>query len=178
MEPSLTFRAFETTFGTAAVLLQSDRLLRVFLPENDPDVLRAKIRERTPEAVEDARAGETLVTQLQAYFRGEADGVDPFAAVPVWEDDDSFNTRVWRACREIPFGETSTYGELAERVGSPRAARAVGAAMANNPTPIVVPCHRVLRRGGALGGFSATAGVSLKQQLLDLEQGALVQSRA
>lgn len=80
-----------------------------------------------------------------------------------------FQKKVLLATRAIGFGETISYGELAARVGSPRAARAVGSVMASNSVPIIIPCHRVVGSGGALGGFSAPQGVGLKQRLLEME---------
>ncbi|NQU05275.1 MAG: methylated-DNA--[protein]-cysteine S-methyltransferase [Calditrichaeota bacterium] len=71
---------------------------------------------------------------------------------------------VWKSLVEVPFGETISYGELAKRAGSPRAARAVGAAMARNPIPILVPCHRVITSSGKLGGFGG--GLDMKRWLL------------
>lgn len=82
----------------------------------------------------------------------------------------SFHARVYAAARAVASGETVTYGELAERVGSPGAARAVGQAMAQNPFPIVVPCHRVLAASGRIGGFSAPGGLATKRRLLELEK--------
>ncbi|GAB6166326.1 hypothetical protein JCM19992_23260 [Thermostilla marina] len=84
-----------------------------------------------------------------------------------------FRRRVWEACRAIPFGRVRTYGELACRIGRPHAARAVGAALAANPLPLVVPCHRVIRGDGALGGFSAPGGIELKSWLLAFEKKCL-----
>jgi methylated-DNA-[protein]-cysteine S-methyltransferase len=84
-----------------------------------------------------------------------------------------FRQDVDRAARLIPPGSTSTYGELAHRIGNPSAARAVGQAMRNNPFPIVVPCHRVVAAGGRIGGFSADGGVSTKAKMLAIE-GALL----
>lgn len=81
----------------------------------------------------------------------------------------SFQTKVLRATRRIPFGETRTYGEVAKQVGSDRAARAVGSVMAANRFPIIVPCHRVVGAGGKLTGFSAPTGVSLKERMLAME---------
>jgi methylated-DNA-[protein]-cysteine S-methyltransferase len=78
-----------------------------------------------------------------------------------------FHAKVLAAARRIPYGRTATYGELATRTGSPRAARAVGQAMAHNPVPLVIPCHRVLAAGGRLGGYGG--GLDLKRRLLDLE---------
>lgn len=83
-----------------------------------------------------------------------------------------FQQNVLLATRAIAFGETVSYGELAERVGSPRAARAVGTVMASNQIPIIVPCHRVVGARGTLTGFSAPRGIHLKQQLLELERTA------
>ncbi|HZP27547.1 MAG TPA: MGMT family protein, partial [Acidimicrobiia bacterium] len=80
-----------------------------------------------------------------------------------------FHQRVYEAARAVPVGTTVTYGELAARVGSPASARAVGQAMAANPFPIVVPCHRVLSAGGRLGGFSATGGLATKRRMLAIE---------
>lgn len=88
------------------------------------------------------------------------------------EQRTAFQKQVLLATRAIGFGETLSYGELAARVGSPRAARAVGSVMASNSVPIIIPCHRVVARGGMLGGFSAPQGISLKQRLLDLEAQA------
>jgi methylated-DNA-[protein]-cysteine S-methyltransferase len=77
---------------------------------------------------------------------------------------------VYAAARAIRFGETVTYGELATRLGDARLARDVGQALARNPFPIVVPCHRVIAAGGRLGGFSARGGVVTKQRLLAIER--------
>lgn len=81
----------------------------------------------------------------------------------------SFQQRVLGECREISYGRTLSYGDLARRVGSPRAARAVGSVMAINPVPLVVPCHRVIGGGGNLGGYSASQGIAMKHRLLKLE---------
>lgn len=80
-----------------------------------------------------------------------------------------FQTRVLTACRAIIRGETSTYGQLAAAAGSPRACRAVGNIMANNRIPLVIPCHRVLREDGGIGGYSARQGIEMKRHLLSLE---------
>ena len=80
-----------------------------------------------------------------------------------------FQRRVMLACRRIPYGATCGYRNLAEMVGAPQAARAVGGVMARNPVPLFVPCHRVLAAGGHLGGFSAPQGLAMKRRLLELE---------
>lgn len=83
-----------------------------------------------------------------------------------------FRRRVLEESRRIPAGETRSYGELARAAGSPGAARAVGQAMAQNPCPLIVPCHRVLAADGTLCGFSAHGGLALKERLLDMERPA------
>lgn len=109
----------------------------------------------------------TWALLLRAYFYGQ---VIDFA--PVRLDDDALSATdraIYDALRAVPRGETVTYGQLATRIGKPGAARAVGVAMARNPWPVVVPCHRVLASDGTLGGFSAPGGVATKRRLLALE---------
>ena len=103
--------------------------------------------------------------QLAAYFAGQLRRFD----LPLMPAGSPFEARVWAAMQRIPYGETRAYGDLAHDVGS--APRAVGRACGKNPIPIIVPCHRVLARGG-LGGYSGGAGLPTKQWLLALE-GAL-----
>ena len=90
-----------------------------------------------------------------------------------FSDRSEFERRVLFAVRDIPRGETRTYGQIATQVGSPQAARAVGGVMARNRVPLLIPCHRVVGTKGGLTGFSAPRGVLLKRELLDLEQGML-----
>jgi len=91
----------------------------------------------------------------------------------------AFQSRVREAVRQLQYGQTASYGEIAARVGAPGAARAVGTVMSTNPLPLLIPCHRVLGGGGRLGGYSAPQGLAMKRQLLDMEQGvaSLVGSR-
>lgn len=101
--------------------------------------------------------------QLDAYFAGEVTRFD-LALAPHGSD---FQLRVWTALQEIPYGETESYGELARRIGSPGAARAVGLANGKNPIGIVIPCHRVVGSNGSLTGYGG--GLDRKRALLDLE---------
>ena len=104
--------------------------------------------------------------QLAAYFAGELTAFD----LPLAPRGTPFQERVWRALREIPYGATLSYGELARRLGDPRATRAVGAANGRNPLSIVVPCHRVVGADGSLTGFGG--GIARKRWLL-AHEGAL-----
>jgi O-6-methylguanine DNA methyltransferase len=112
---------------------------------------------------------EEAETELRAYFRGRLRRFG--VSVDFAGRSTPFHRRVWRALREIPFGELSTYNRLAAEVGRPGAARAVGGAVGRNPIPIVLPCHRVVGADGALTGFSA--GLPLKVRLLALEGWAI-----
>ena len=81
-----------------------------------------------------------------------------------------FQLKVWKELRKIPYGETQTYKQIAEILGNSRAARAVANACGKNPLPIIIPCHRVIRSDGGLGGYSGKGGVKEKQRLLDREK--------
>jgi len=107
------------------------------------------------------------VKQLREYFAGERRTFD----LPLSICGTAFEQSVWRALEAIPFGETRSYGQIAEQLGRPKAARAVGGACARNPLLIVVSCHRVIASSGALTGFAA--GLEMKRRLLALEGHAL-----
>jgi methylated-DNA-[protein]-cysteine S-methyltransferase len=106
--------------------------------------------------------------QLSAYFAGELTEFD----VPIALLGTDFQRRVWQELRTIPYGETTSYGELAERLGRPTAARAVGLANGKNPVSIIVPCHRVVGSTGSLTGYGG--GLPRKRYLLDFEKGTPV----
>jgi len=124
-------------------------------------------RDAEPSWVRDETPFREAVAQLRAYFAGERRDFD-LALDP---RGTPFQRRVWNELCRIPYGETISYGELARRVQSPRAARAVGLANGQNPLPIVVPCHRVIGAGGDLVGYGG--GLDIKDKLLALERGQL-----
>ena len=101
--------------------------------------------------------------QLQAYFAGKLTRFD----IPVAPEGTPFQREVWSALQDIPYGECTSYGEIAKRIGRPKACRAVGAANGRNPIPIVIPCHRVVGSTGSLTGFGG--GIETKRVLLELE---------
>ena len=122
-----------------------------------------------PEAQETAPPAEvaTIIAAIAALLRGEP--VDLSGTVLDETRVPEFHRRVYGIARAIPPGRTLTYGEIAERLGDPGAARDVGRALGDNPFPIVVPCHRVLAANGKLGGFSAPGGTATKLKLLRIE---------
>ncbi|MEV7671915.1 methylated-DNA--[protein]-cysteine S-methyltransferase [Streptomyces sp. NPDC000963] len=126
-------------------------------------------RHRPPEETfgePDPRPFGEAIRQLDAYFAGELTAFD----LPLHLVGTPFQLRVWERLSLIPYGETRTYGELAEELGSPGASRAVGLANGKNPVSIVVPCHRVIGTGGGLTGYGG--GLDRKQRLLAFESGA------
>jgi methylated-DNA-[protein]-cysteine S-methyltransferase len=125
---------------------------------------RAKL---DPEWREDAGPSREAVQQLRAYFAGELEDFD-LRLAPEGTD---FQKNVWHKLCGIPYGGTISYGELAKRVGNPKASRAVGAANGQNPIPIIIPCHRVIGSDGKLTGFGG--GLPIKEKLLALEQRQL-----
>lgn len=113
--------------------------------------------------VRDPAALEDLAEELTAYLEGALRGF----TVPLDLRGTPFQLRVWSALQEIPYGEARSYSDIAAAIGSPGAVRAVGLANGSNPVPIVVPCHRVIGRGGALTGYGG--GLEIKERLLRLE---------
>jgi methylated-DNA-[protein]-cysteine S-methyltransferase len=163
-------RVFKTAWGFCGIVAGPRGLRATYLPQTDRIQIERLIRRDYPESRRDASLLPKLVRSISAYFEGQ-----PVRFSNVRMDFSGlteFRRRVLEACRKIPRGKTATYADLARAAGSPGASRAVGSAMANNPLPLVVPCHRVLRSDGSLGGFSSPRGVRQKKELLKLE-GAL-----
>lgn len=132
-------------------------------------VRRLAARSNAPVWRSQARVAESIA-QLRDYLAGRRNSFD----LPVdLSGVTAFQRKVLRAAAEVPAGLVATYGEIAQRIGRPRAARAVGQALARNPIPIVVPCHRVVAADGSLTGYSGGAGVETKARLLALEGAAL-----
>lgn len=102
--------------------------------------------------------------QLNEYLLGERKDFD----LPLLPEGTDFQQKVWKALREIPFGETKSYGEIAKNIGNPKAARAVGMANNKNPIPIFIPCHRVIGSNGKLVGYAG--GIKIKEHLLTIEK--------
>lgn len=148
-----------TPFGEITVIATRHGVRRVRFPSDTALV----------EDGDDSRAARELARRVAAkiekYFAGEAVEFDePLDLNGVPE----FSCKVWNKLRALPRGQTISYAALARRAGSPKAARAVGTAMATNPVPLIVPCHRVVRSDGSLGGFGG--GLPMKRRLLELEQ--------
>lgn len=162
---------FDTAIGCLGIAWSDRGVVGVQLPEASESATRARTRRRFPEATEEVppaaikAAIEGIVALLAGEPAGDLRGIDlDLRAVS------EFESAVYRVARAIPPGETLTYGEIAERLEDPGAARAVGQALGANPIPIIIPCHRVLAAGGRAGGFSAPGGVRTKLELLEIER--------
>lgn len=152
---------FNTEWGWCGVAATEAGVSRVILPQPTRiAALRLVESERAGNVPLAEAAAEQLGEYIQRRSREFTVPVD-ISALP------AFTRRVLAACATVPWGTTLSYGELAAEVGSPQAARAVGQAMGRNPVPLLIPCHRVIRGDGELGGFGA--GVAMKRRLLALE---------
>jgi len=148
----------ETPIGTLLIAGDSEAIRRIDFPRNG--------HPSKPEADWSSAASPVLqeaVRQLREYFAGRRTGFD----LPLAPAGTEFQRNVWRRLEEIPYGEIISYGELARRIGNPKASRAVGAANGSNPIPILIPCHRVIGSNGKLTGFGG--GLPVKEKLLALE---------
>ena len=156
-----------TPFGGLHLAATTDGVVGVWFGSAS-DALDA-LRRDLPGAtfVENGPAVAAAKTQVEQYLRGER---RQFELAIDWRRTNGFRRRVLEELAKVPFGATVSYGELARRSGQPSAARAVGGIMAGNPLPVIVPCHRVIRRGGAIGGFAgARNAIDTKQWLLTHE---------
>jgi methylated-DNA-[protein]-cysteine S-methyltransferase len=122
-----------------------------------------RARSPEPEWTENPSAFDRAAAELREYFAGERRRF----TLKLAPQGTPFQQRVWTALRDIPYGETCSYGELASRIGQPAASRAVGLANGRNPLPIVIPCHRVIGANGSLTGYGG--GLPIKRHLLALE---------
>ncbi len=164
----VVYAPVESPFGTLLAAATARGVVRLAFPEEPADaVLQRLARRLSPRIVESRTPFEPLRRELAEYFAGRRQS---FQLPLDWSLIGPFARKVLTATAAIPFGGVLTYTDVAAAAGSPRGSRAAGNALGANPIPIVIPCHRVLRTGGALGGYGG--GVERKRWLLELE-GAL-----
>lgn len=156
----LVHRDLRSPVGPLRVIASSEVIKAVLWGAED--FKRCRLSSRS---CEDSHALlDRAVCQLNEYFSGRRRSFD----LPLEAEGTDFQRRVWQALSEIPLGETRTYGQIAERIGAPKGARAVGLANRSNPISIIVPCHRVIGADGRLTGFAG--GLDSKRALLELER--------
>jgi AraC family transcriptional regulator of adaptative response/methylated-DNA-[protein]-cysteine methyltransferase len=164
---SIRFAVGECSLGTILVAATDNGLCAILLGD-EPEALVRDLRKRFPTArlVGGEGALEPLMARVIGLVETPAGGLD----VPIDAQGTHFQQRVWQALREIPAGSTASYTDVARRIGAPRAGRAVAKACAANPLAVAIPCHRVVRTGGALSGYRW--GVERKRVLLAREAGS------
>jgi methylated-DNA-[protein]-cysteine S-methyltransferase len=161
----VAYTTVDSPFGPLLIASTPRGLVKVSLPTYDPDETLEELAERvSPRVLESPAQLDEVRRQLDRYFQGK---LKDFDVSLDWRLTTGFPGKVQHAIARIPYGETRTYTEMARSAGNERAVRAAGTACGSNPIPIVVPCHRVLRSGGALGGYGG--GLGMKKALLELE---------
>jgi methylated-DNA-[protein]-cysteine S-methyltransferase len=162
----LRYTAVSVPAGSVGLVASDAGLTHLMLRSCSAERTLIELRKQFPDASHESGLFPEFQDQLRDYYAGQAVEFD----VPIdLSGLTRFQLAVLTECAKIPYGQKLTYGELARALGRPTAARAVGHALARNPIPLVVPCHRVVGCKGVLVGFSAEGGVATKQQLLDLE---------
>jgi methylated-DNA-[protein]-cysteine S-methyltransferase len=163
-EEGLKYTTFNTDVGWVGILGSARGVLGLTLPQPSAQEARKLLGESVNDAIRSPRSFEGLAERLKFYFGGTRvdfpDEIDLSRAT-------HFQRGVWEKTRLIPYGEARSYLWVAEQVGNPKAARAVGQALAKNPLLIIIPCHRVIASDGSIGGFGG--GLGMKRFLLSLE---------
>jgi methylated-DNA-[protein]-cysteine S-methyltransferase len=158
---------FDTAMGWVGALTSETGLVATTLPRESADAAYYQLGSLVKHATLTSDSFSGLAKRLGDYFSGKrvhfSDALDLSRIT-------AFQARVYEATSTIPYGETRSYGWVAERIDNPRAARAVGQALGRNPWPIIIPCHRILAGDGQLGGF--TGGLETKKRLLEMESGS------
>jgi methylated-DNA-[protein]-cysteine S-methyltransferase len=174
--PAKYYTTFKTAAGICSIAWSDDGISAFQLSTSEPGDIDIWHKRRVPNAVQIAPGAEVsrVIDNAIRYFDGEP--IDFANTVVDLRGQSEFFTQIYTALRQVPYGKTTTYGELARSAGAElERSREVGVAMATNPMPLIIPCHRVLAAGGRLSGFSAPGGTEAKAWMLRLE-GALPQT--
>ena len=168
-EKYLKCTIFLTAWGWAGFVVDRKGLRIFVLPEKRKKDVLFKIKKelKCNNLFEDNRGWKNLIQKVKEYYTGKK--VDFIDCQLNLDNYTNFQKKVLQIVKEIPYGEIRSYKEAAEAAGYPRAYRAVGNTMRNNPLPLIIPCHRVIKSDGGLGGFSGKEGIALKRKMIDLE---------
>jgi methylated-DNA-[protein]-cysteine S-methyltransferase len=183
MQKAIKYTIFKTRWGYFGLVGTEFALLRTHLPAPEPEKIKRQLLKNLSFVNRDSRIEfekalfKELQKQIIAYFEGFLVNFEPNLPL-VLEGLSSFSSSALTACRVIRFGQTTSYSGLAKKIGRPGAARAVGSALAKNPLPLIIPCHRIIRGDGKIGGFSAAGGTDLKAKLLKHEQAVLIECKS
>lgn len=173
MQKTVKYTIFKTRWGYFGLAGAEYGLLRTCLPLANPQRVKSQLLKKSIAlnrdlSIEfDKNFFKASQEQIMAYFEGACVNFNEIEVV--LDDLSPFTRSVLIACRQIRFGQITTYAELAERIGKIKGGRAVGNALAKNPLPLIIPCHRVIRKDGKIGGFSLPVSASMKVHLLELE---------
>ncbi len=160
---------FQTKWGYFGLAGTEKAVCRTILPLEKEESVKSLILKEFPDAQLDKNLFKNLQQKIIAYFEGK--NVDFSTDIPVYlNGSGEFSHKILNTCRTITYGQTTTYADLAQKAKHPGAARAVGSVMAQNPIPLIIPCHRIIRTDGQMGGFSAPGGINLKKRMLSLEK--------
>lgn len=162
----VAYTTIESPIGELLLAATDAGVVRILFENGSWDAALEDLNRRIGAVEQNPGVLAPVVTQLNEYFAGER---KEFTIDLDLRLASGFRRTALEHLRTIPYGETESYAEVAEAAGSPRAMRAVGSACANNPIPLVIPCHRVVRSDGTLGGYGG--GLGIKEQLLDMERG-------
>lgn len=165
-----SYAVFKTAIGWCGLVMAQRKVRRLFIGHTGPHRLTQHIGAAFGADIALDRSGrmQAIIQKLKRYCSGEKVSLSD---VPLdWSSFTPFQQKVLRAAAQIPYGSADTYGGLARKIGSPRSARAVGNALAGNPFPLFIPCHRIIKSDGSVGGFSAISGTKLKKRLLHAER--------
>jgi len=171
-EQTVRLLTFDSNIGICAIAFKGKLVVGLQLPHENRSETVLKLSKRFKDAHlvrNPSPWEEKIIDRLKTHLRS---GDQNLESIKVNIETTPFFTRVYETVKKIPPGKSLTYGEVARLAGTPRAARAIGQAMARNPIPLIIPCHRVIGSSGKLVGFSALDGIKLKSKLLEIEQKA------
>lgn len=172
MQKAIKYTVFKTKWGYFGLAGTEFALLRSCLPLAEQQKVKCRLLKELHPVEYDKGLFKMLQEQITAYFEGACVNFGRDISLDL-TGLSRFTRLVLTGCRDITYGRTISYGQLAKRIGRPAAARAVGGALAKNPLPVLIPCHRVVCADGQVGGFSAPGGITLKKRLLLHEKNAL-----
>ena len=156
---------FQTKWGYFGLAGTEKAVCRTILPLEKAETVKSLILKEFPDAQLDKNLFKNLQKEIIAYFEGKK--VNFSTDIPVYlNGSGEFSHKILNTCRTITYGQTTTYADLAQKAKHPNASRAAGSALAKNPIPLIIPCHRIIRTDGNMGGFTAPGGINLKKRLL------------
>lgn len=160
------YAIFKTSFGWCGIIYGIQGLIKVYLPGMKKEKLEKIIFSYNKNIIERSGSIKILIKNICNYFKKNKVRLDFPIDMRAMTD---FEKKVYKQAVKIPFGKVKTYKWLAEKTGIPAGARAIGNVLGRNPVPLIIPCHRVVKSDGGLGGFSAPGGILMKRKMLSIE---------